>query len=96
MTQDRNSRIIAAYKAGSTVYQVAEKFGISKSRVSQIVNRAGVSRSPGGWRGVGGRPRGPRPPITWPDCPKHLLEDYRTLAQYMPAAEARETLEAHL
>lgn len=85
----RDDRIVSEYVAGNTVYQLADQYGLSKSRIGQIVKAAGVSRKPGGYRGVG-------KPIAWRECPKHLLEDYRTLRNYMTAAEARETLEAHL
>jgi len=87
MTEHRNKRIIASYMAGANIYQVADQFGISKSRVSQIVRRAGVSRRQGG--------KG-RKPIVWPTCPDHLMDDYKTLCRYMKAAEARKTLEAQL
>ena len=35
-------------------------------------------------------------PVTWPECPPEIYEDYRTLRQYFGAAEARTMLEAQV
>jgi hypothetical protein len=41
----RTAEMISAYKAGSTYRQIAEFFGVSRSRVGQILNKYGITYS---------------------------------------------------
>jgi hypothetical protein len=41
---DRNKQIILCYRAGNTMDVIASAFGISKQRVHQLLQRAGVTR----------------------------------------------------
>lgn len=103
----RDRAIVAAYRAERVSQaELAERFGISRPRVSAILKAAGVdtrkrTRSvlraimrerwrSGQFEGV---PIG-RPRV-WPDCPPHLRDAYRTLHRKakIPAAEARAMLE---
>jgi hypothetical protein len=76
---DRDRKIAEAYSGGRTLRELAADFDISHERVRQILEREGVKL----------RSRSP----VWPDCPAHLLEDYRTLRAHMPAREARAALD---
>ena len=108
----REAEIVRRYKAGETQHAIARDYGVTKSRVSQIVRAAGCedgnarrnrklreywqSISPERAREIlnkAGEMGRHKKPLTWPDCPDHLLADYRTLRGYYGAAEARRMLE---
>ena len=42
LDQDQTQRLIASYQAGSTVYQLADEFGIERRTVSAILHRHDV------------------------------------------------------
>lgn len=46
MHRERRELIVAEVKAGRTYASIAEQFGVSRARVSQIAAKAGVSRKP--------------------------------------------------
>ena len=46
MYRERRELIVAEVKAGRTYASIAEQFGVSRARVSQIAAKAGVSRKP--------------------------------------------------
>lgn len=100
----RDRSIVAFYrKSGLSQREVAERFGISPPRVSQILGAYGA-RDPGRngtlvrerWQrgefdhvSFEGRGR----PSVWPECPLELKDEYRRLMRTFPAAEARRILE---
>ena len=46
MHRERRELIVAEVKAGKPYASIAEQFGVSRARVSQIAAKAGVSRKP--------------------------------------------------
>jgi DNA-directed RNA polymerase specialized sigma24 family protein len=42
LKDDQNQELIDAYRAGATVYQLGERFGITRQTVSAILHRHGV------------------------------------------------------
>lgn len=100
----RDQQIAARYLAGASQANLALQFGLSAPRISVILKERGVRKDHREihrlnaierWkRGVyrKARAKSGRPPI-WPDCPPHLVADYKKLRQYMSAGEARAALE---
>jgi hypothetical protein len=98
---ERNNAICDEWRTGeTTIAALAEKHGLSVSRVRIILQRgkatlpAEVQRAR--WlqglangKNSGGRPR------TWPDCPQHLRSEYNRLRRTygFRAAVARQILE---
>lgn len=91
----KKQRIIADYLGGMTVRELAEKYHRTCGGVQTSLWLWGV-KLPEGERirrlNANRTARGQ----SWPDCPGHLLEDYKTLRRYMTAREARATLERQL
>lgn len=102
--KERNDELCRLYLAGLTRDEVATKLGMTRSCVNRILHQRGVklpkeefvarvSRARvQSFQRSGSSPRRSAP-RSWPECPEALREDYKTLCAYMPAAEARATLE---
>lgn len=88
------------YLGGMSQNQLAAKYGWTPGAVQTSLNKWGVKLPPeerarrlaNACRSI---PRHrPGRPSAWPDCPPEKLADYRTMAKYYPAHEARAMLEA--
>jgi hypothetical protein len=77
----RNAAIVRAYKAGAEQKDLAEVYGVTQARISQIVRLAGVSR---GNRGAG------RPSLGI-ICPKQRYE-YAKLRRVLGVEAARKEM----
>lgn len=102
---ERNAALFSDYLSGMSQREVAEKYNLSPSTVSNLLKRHKVKLPEEERRrrfvalarqrvaeGRMGRA------LTWPDCPPHLLGEYRRLqrSQKFTAREAMEILKADM
>lgn len=90
----RDGEIVARYRGGETLDQVARAVGMSPTGVWRALDRLGALPSAEVMAQRRGRVRrarsGPRP--VWPDCPAHLQRDYRKVRAVIGSAAARAQL----
>lgn len=88
----RDREIIGWYRAGTPLRLIGDVYGLTESGVWRVLQRLGAlgrspaprSRRPGALR------PGPKP--VWPDCPDHLLRDYRKVRAVIGSRAARDQL----
>ena len=87
----RREAMTRDYLAGMSAKALADRYNLSVGGVQANLSNWGV-QLPRDER-VRRQHSNGRPPV-WPNCPRHMRADYETLRKYMPASEARATLEA--
>jgi hypothetical protein len=97
----RDDQIARLWLSGETQQSIATALGMSPSGISRVLDRIAArwdreKFAPLRSRAATARPRagiGGRPPV-WPDCPAHLLREYRALRAVIGSVEAKKQLQA--